>query len=131
MATRSGEGVLRLANAVLNSSGGFEAKLVLPGQAVSGSDAEQLGLGTPQLQEVTLFPAVWRKTGVEDALLLSADSVDRLLEAQGYASVLDLLATAVGIAVDEVLYGITGCHALTAAGQVYAYKISVRAPAWA
>ncbi|MBE7158437.1 MAG: hypothetical protein INR62_08410 [Rhodospirillales bacterium] len=48
MGTRSSEGALRAATATLLGNGGFAVQLRMPGSAVSGSDSEELGLGTPQ-----------------------------------------------------------------------------------
>ena len=126
----SEEGALRLAEATLCANGGFPVILRMPGLAVSGADAEQLGLATPQFQDVPVGPAVWRKVGVDSALLLAAGTVGDLVGSQGFASAESLFQTAVGVVVDGVLYGITKSEPLARAGVPCAYRVSVKEPAW-
>lgn len=131
MATTSSEGALRAALAALHASGGFEAKLRMPGLAASGSDAEQLGLASPQFQDLPLTPVVWRKSGAERDLLLSAASVAQITGTSGNSAAAQLFEDAVGVLVSDVLYAITGCNALMAAGEAYAYRLSLQTPTWA
>ena len=131
MATRSGEGAVRAALAALCTNGGFEASLRMPGLAVSGADAEQLGLGTPQFQDLPIGPAVWRRMGKVDSLLVGAGCVAVLMGSQEAASAETLFQSAVGVAVGGVLYPITRSEALLVAGKPCAYRLSVQAPTWA
>lgn len=124
------EGASRLAVTTLWANGGFSVVLRMPGLAVSGSDAEQMGLGTPQFQDVPLGPAAWRKVGVDSTLLLAAAGVVELMASQGFASAETLFQTAVGVVVDGVLYGITNCEPIARAGVPCAYRVSVKEPAW-
>lgn len=130
MATTSSEGATRAVVAAMCANGGFEVQLRLPGLAVSGSDSEQLGLATPQFQDVPLFPAIWRRVGVDDGLLVSAPSVNALMSTGDFTSALDLFQGAVGLVVGGVLYGITGCDALMAAGEPCAYRLTLQPPSW-
>ena len=123
-------GALRQAVATLWTNGGFEVFLRMPGLAVSGSDAEQLGLATPQFEDLPIGPAAWRKAGLDSALLLAAPAVGDLVASRGFASAESLFQAAVGIVVDGVLYGITKAEPLARGGVACAYRVSVREPAW-
>ncbi len=127
MAMRSSEGAVRLAVASLCTNGGFEIQLRMPGLAVSGSDAEQLGLGTPQFQDMPIGPAIWRRCGKEDSLLVSASAVTALMGSQAESSAESLFQNAVGVVIDGVLYLITKSEAVLAAGGACAYRLSVEA----
>ena len=131
MATISDEGVIRAAFVALCANGGFQVMLRMPGLAVNGSDAEQLGLGTPQFQDVPVGPAVWRKPGANTALLLGASSVSALMGSQGFASAEVLFQSAVGVVVGGVLYLITKSEPLLVVGVPCAYRVSLKEPAWA
>lgn len=131
MATISGDGALRAAVTALRTNGGFEVLLRLPGLAVSGSDAEQLGLGTPQFQDVPVGPAAWRKVGVNKDLLIAASAITGLMGSLSFASAESLFRTAVGVVVDGVLYTISKGEPLSTAGVPCAYRVTVQEPAWA
>lgn len=131
MATLAQEGAIRAAVAALYANGGFQVVLRLPGLAVSGSDAEQLGLATPQFQELPIGPAVWRSAGVNTALLVAASSIADLVGARGFASAQSLFQSAVGFVVDGVLYVIKDSEPLSIAGLPVAYRVTVERPAWA
>ena len=126
----SDEGALRLAQAALRTNGGCEVVLRLPGLAVNGSDAEQLGLATPQFQDVPIGPATWRKLGGNTSLLVGAARVAELVGSQGYASAKNLFEAAVGIVADDVLYRIGSCEPLVVSGRACAYRVAVKGPAW-
>ena len=66
---QSSDGAIRLADAVMRSAGGRMVLLRLAAPAVPNDDAEQLGLATPQYQDVALGPVTFHK----------ADSVTKLL----------------------------------------------------
>ena len=109
---------------------GLKVTLRLPGLAVGGSEAEQLGLGTPQFQDLPLSPAVWRKLGSAQELLVGAKAVSTLMGSQAVTSAEDLFAGAVGVVVADVLYQITRCEALLVAGAPCAYRLRVAEPIW-
>ena len=131
MATISDEGAVRAALAALCGNGGFEVVIRLPGFAVSGSDAEQLGLGTPQFQDVPVGPAAWRRAGSNKALLLGSSTISSLMGSGGFASAESLFQTAVGVVVGGVLYAITRAEPLMVAGVPCAYRLNLQEPAWA
>ena len=126
----SEEGSKRIAEAALWTNGGCEVVLRLPGMAVNGSDAEQLGLATPVFQDVPVGPAAWRKLGRDATLLLGAAAIAALAGSQGFLSAESLFETAVGVVVDGVMYTIAGCDSLMVAGSPCAYRVTVKAPTW-
>lgn len=131
MARGCSDGALRMAGAALTANGGFDIVLRLPGTAVIGSEAEQLGLGTPQFEEITLGAAVWRKTGDTSSLLLDASGVAALVGSRGFASAKAMFQSAVDVVVDGVAYSLAGCEPIGSAGCVCAYKLLLIAPTWA
>ncbi len=131
MAMISSEGVVRAALASMCANGGFQAVLRMPGLAASGSDAEQLGLGTPQFADIPIGPVVWRRLGREDSLLVCAPAVTALMGSQAVTSAESLFQSAVGVVVNGVLYLITRSETLLVAGEPCAYRLSVQAPIWA
>ena len=128
--TTSEEGAQRAALAVLSANGGFDVVLRIPGQAVSGSDAEQLGLGTPQFQDVPIGPAVWRKAGKSGARLVGAAAVTSLMGVESFSSAESLFQAAVGVVVDEVLYLVAKSEALMVVGVPCAYRLTLQEPTW-
>ncbi len=121
-------GMVRAADAALRSNGGGAALLRMPGPAASGDDAEQLGLATPQFQDVPLYPVVFRKNEGMTKLLVSARAVEAVVGSLAFDSVDVLFETAVGVVVDGVQYAITGSVAAQAVGEPLCYSLTLRAP---
>jgi hypothetical protein len=122
------DGVMRQADAVLRASGGRCVLLRLPGPAASGSDAEQLGLATPEFQDVPLWPAAFRKNGSVKTLLVSASTVDVVVGSLAFDSVDVLFETAAGVLIDGLLYEITNSVASQAMGEAYCYCLTLVPP---
>lgn len=131
MAAVSSEGVLRAAMTALYANGGFEVVLRLPGLAVSGNDAEQLGLATPAFQDVPVGPAVWRRTASTSDLLLGAHAVSELLGTTSFESAQEMFQAAVGIVVGDVVYALKGSDVIFVAGTACAYRLVLERPLWA
>jgi hypothetical protein len=125
-----GVNTLRLAETVLRANGGFEVLLRMPGPAVSGQDGEQLGLMTPLFQDQPLGPAVWRKAGVNDGLIVAAAPVIALMGSAGFDSARALFQAASGVVVDGVFYTIADCEPFLAGGVACAYRLKLVAPVW-
>ena len=125
------EGAIRAAAAVLYATGGFEVILRLPGLAAGGSDAEELGLATPQFQDVPVGPAVWRKAGVDKALLIAGASVAEVVGTRDVAAAQSLFQSAVGLVIAGVLYVIKDSEPLLVGGVPAAFRIRVEGPTWA
>lgn len=131
MAGLSAEGAVRAATTCLTVNGGFDVVLRMPGMAVSGSDAEQLGLGSPQFADVPMGPATWRGAGASRRLLVAANAVTAVVGLASVGAAESVFAAAVGVVVSDVLYTIVGCEAVVAGGEAVAYVLKVEAPAWA
>ncbi len=127
----------RMVNALLRGVGGTTVLLHLPAPAVPGDPGEQLGLATPQFQDVPLAPALFRrvraKTGTADRpdedsyeLLISASAVERAAGTLGFNAGDVLLAQAGGLLIDGTLYGITWVATAEAFGSPYLYRLGLR-----
>jgi hypothetical protein len=125
---QAGNGNERMADALLHNNGGGVVLLRVPVPALPDSDAEQLGLATPQFQEVPLAPAIWRRSAKNTQLLLAATAVRGVVNTLSTASAEALFTTAAGIVVDGVVYEIVGFEASEAKGEPFCYRIAVRGP---
>ena len=123
-----GAGAMRCADAVLSATGGRTVFLRLAAPAIAGSSAEELGLGTPQFQDVPLAPAIFHKANDVTKLLVSASVVNTLMGTQAYDSADVLFETAVGVLIDDLLYEITDSFASQAMGQPYCYWLMLKRP---
>jgi hypothetical protein len=124
----SGEGVIRGANALLRATGGRTVFLRLALPAIPGSDAEQLGLATPEFQDMPLGPAAFHKADSVKTLSVSASAVHALLGSLAFDSADVLFETAVGVLIDDVLYKITNSLASQAMGIPYCYLLTLEPP---
>jgi hypothetical protein len=123
----SDAGALRQAEAVLRS-GGFFVRLRMPAPAVAGDNSEELGLATPEFQEIVLGPAAFRKSDSAKVLLVSASSVLAAVGTLAYESAEVLFETAAGLSAGGVLYEIVDSVAVPASGQPYSYALTLQAP---
>jgi hypothetical protein len=125
---QSGDGVIRCADAVMRAVGGRTVLLRLPAPAVPGNDAEQLGLATPEFQDIELGPATFHKANSVAKLLVSASAVHAALGSLAYDSADVLFETAVGVLIDDVMYEITNSFASQAMGKPYCYWLTLVPP---
>jgi hypothetical protein len=125
---RPSDGAIRLADAALRSGGGRMVLLRIAAPAVPNDDAEQLGLATPEYQDVALGPAAFHKANSVTKLLVSASAVHELLGSLGYDSADVLFETAVGLFIDDLLYKITNSYASQAMGKPYCYWLTLEPP---
>lgn len=121
---------MRLAETALRVNGGFAAQLRMPGPAASGEAAEQLGLAAPEFQHEPIGPAIWRKVGVDTALLLGAGPVAALVGSMSLPSAEALFQAAAGVVVDGQIYTIAKGEPILSGGEAYGYRLSVVAPVW-
>ena len=119
----------RIAETALRTHCGFIATLRMAGLAVSGGDADQLGLGTPVLEEMSLGPAVWRRAGVDTTLLIGAGPVAALVGSTAFASAEAMFEAAAGVVCEGLVYTITKSEPITAGGAPCGYRLNVVAPA--
>jgi len=112
----------------MRSGGGRTVLLRLAIPAVPGDDAEQLGLATPEFQDVLLGPATFHKANSVTKLLVSASAVHEALRSLGFDSAEVLFETAVGVFLDDVLYKITNSYSSQAMGVPYCYWLILEPP---
>jgi len=124
----TGDGAVRRADTVMRAVGGRAVLLRMAAPAASGDDAEQLGLATPEFQDVELAPAVLHKQNSVTKLLVSASAVQAVLGSLAYDSADVLFETAVGIVMDGLLYEITNSFSSDATGEPYCYWLVLKAP---
>ncbi len=128
------EGLSRAADSLLRSQGGVAVGLRLPSPAALGVDAEQLGLSSPQFQDLPLSPAVFRKARIAMAegeagkyeLLLSPSAVASAVSVQQVASAGVLFAMATGISVNGILFLIEATSFTEWLGNVCLYRVLLR-----
>ena len=125
---QTGDGAIRLADAVMRSGGGRMVLLRLAAPAVPDNDAEQLGLVTPEYQDLPLGPATFHKADSVATLLVSASAVRAALGSLGYDSADVLFETAVGLLIDGLLYKITNSYSSQAMGMPYCYWLTLEPP---
>jgi len=124
------EGAVRTADALLRANGGRSVLLRMPAPAVAGAQAEELGLATPEFNDVVLGPVVFRKAESAATMLVSASVVKGVVGSLSFDSVDVLFETAVGVVVDGVVYVIEKSVASWAGGEVYGYCLTLRVPVW-
>ncbi len=124
----TGDGAVRQADTVMRAVGGRAVLLRMAAPAASGDDAEQLGLATPEFQDVELAPAVLHKQNSVTKLLVSASAVQAVLGSLAYDSADVLFETAVGIVMDGLVYEITNSFSSDAMGEAYCYWLVLKAP---
>ncbi len=122
------DGAIRLADAVMRSGGGRMVLLRLAVPAVPNDDAEQLGLATPEYQDVALGPAAFHKANNVTKLLVSASAVHAVIGSLGFDSADVLFETAVGLLMDDLLYKITNSYSSQAMGVPYCYWLTLEPP---
>lgn len=110
--------------------------LRMPAPADAGDVAEQLGLATPEFQDVELAPVVFRTARARVAegkaarweLLVSASAVETLVGSLGYSAAAVLFADAFGVLVDGVLMTVESATESEIGGAPYVYRLVLRAP---
>ena len=109
--------------------------LRLPAPAVASSVNEQLGLTTPEFQDVELSPVVFRKArpqvkkdGEFWELMISAISVDSVLGDSGATDASELFAGAAGVLVDDRLMEIESVSSSDMDGASYVYRAVLHVP---
>jgi hypothetical protein len=126
-----------MTDALLRGVGGRTVLLHLPAPAIPGDPGEQLGLATPQFQDVALSPALFRrvraKTGTADKpdedsyeLMVSASAVERAAGTLGFNAGELLFAQADGVLIDGALYGIIWVATAEVFGSPYLYRLGLR-----
>ena len=126
----------RAADVLLSCAGGRAVLLRMPAPGTAGDVTEQLGLATPEFQDVELAPVVFRKARVATAegkaaeweLMVSATAVNALVGSLGYSAASVLFADAFGVLVDGVLMEVEAVTESEVGGSPYVYRVVVKEP---
>ncbi len=124
----------RLADAMLRATAGISATLLVPPAIGDSTDAGQLGLNAPEFQQLTLAPAVMRRTratmgeGQEPKyeLLLSASAVQQQVSTLQLNSADALFLMAAGVLVGGSLLQIESWSNSQVLGQACLYRLLLR-----
>jgi hypothetical protein len=145
MANR-GAAAVRAAETLLRGVGGRKVLLRMPAPAIAGDDGEQLGVATPEFQDLPLWPVVFRRVratmtpatalevgatagkGTLFELLVSATGVRGLVGSLGYESAAVLFRDAFGVLVDETLLEVESATWSEVNGTPYLYRLMLREP---
>lgn len=127
---------IRTADVLLRAMGGRRVLLRIPAPAVPSDTTEQLGLATPQFQDLPLGPVVFRKAratvvignATRWELLVSASAVENIVGSLSYSSASILFAQALGIVCDDELLEIISATDEQVNGGPYLYRLILRAP---
>ena len=123
-----------MADALLRTLGGRTVLLRMPAAATEGDLGEQVGLATPQFEDVAVGPAAFRRvlvgTGAKTAagtseLLVSASAVEKIVGSLAYDSAAVLFQQAAGVLVDGALLRIESVTSAEAFGEVYLYRLGL------
>ena len=127
---------IRAADVLLSCAGGRAVLLRMPAPGTAGDVTEQLGLATPEFQDVELSPVVFRKARVATAqgkaakweLMVSATAVNAVVGSLGYSAASVLFADAFGVLVDGVLMEVESVTESAVGGAPYLYRVVVKEP---
>lgn len=127
----------RMADVLLQHSGGRTVLLRMPAPAIPGDLGEQVGLALPQFQDLELSPVLYRRVrakapageamhAVVYELMVSATAVNRAAGTLAYDSASLLFEQAAGVVVDGVLLEVIWMATAEAFGSVYLYRMGLR-----
>jgi hypothetical protein len=127
---------VRAADVLLRGVGGRAVMLRIPSRAGAGDVTEQLGLATPEFQDVELTPVVFRAARAKVAegkaarweMLVSAAAVETLVGSLGFGAAAALFGAAFGVLVDGVLMTVESSTGAEVEGAAYLYRLVLRAP---
>ena len=126
----------RSTDVLLRAMGGRSVMLRMPAPAVPADVTEQLGIATPEFQDLPLTPVVFRKArattvdgkAAKVELMVSATAVQGLVGSLAYGSASLLFANAFGVLCDDELFAVESATSEQAFGQPYVYRLVLRAP---
>lgn len=124
----------RMADALLRSNGGTTAFLQMPMQPGDASDGGQLGIDSPNFQQMPLSPAVFRRVRAtmkegwpaKYELLISGSAVQAAVGALQVASADLLFKMAAGVAVAGELFLIESVSPSESMGSIFMYRLLLR-----
>jgi hypothetical protein len=122
-------GAMRAAVTALRNTGGRIATLRVPALAAAGDLTEELGLATPQFQDLPLGAVAFSKANANKKLTVAAAAILALTQSLAFDSAEVLFTTAVGVVTDDELYLITDIVTAEAHGKPYSYTLTLEHPA--
>ena len=131
----AGDAARRSAECLLRGVGGSAVTLRLPAPAAMPAITDELGLATPEFQDVELSPVVFRKArqqlredGARWELMVSAIAVAGVLGGAGVTDASDLFSGAFGVLSDGVLLEIVSASSSDIGGEPCVYRLVLRVP---
>lgn len=117
----------RAVNAMVRAMGGGAVKLRMPTSA-AGLERE-LGIAAPTTEEVEVSPVVVRELGLKDGrvqvqVLISANSMQPVMDARGTVNGLALLRSVESMAYGERVFRVMAVSAETFAGMEYLWRMT-------
>lgn len=129
-----GDAARRSAGALLGTLAGDAVVLRMPAVPVGDSDAEELGLGSPEFQEVMLSPALVRlisRLGAvqsQSLVLVAASAVETALGVDGAAAVEAALRSASFVQVGDRMMLLERVERRAVFGRAYLYRLLLKTP---
>jgi hypothetical protein len=133
---RNAEAARRALDTLLRNARSRTVMLRIPAPAIAGDNTEQLGLNTPQFQDVELRLAVFRTASAKVTkdgstrreLLVSATTIEALTGSHNFASASALFASAFGVVIDDTLLTIISAEEIEAGGTLCGFRLLLREP---
>ena len=102
--------------------------LRMPQPPVGDSDAEELGLGSPQFADVVLQPALVQQRGAKTLVTLSAAAVETALGVNDSQAVETAVRSAVFAGVGDRVLQVEAVERRAVFGRAYLYRLLLVAP---
>jgi hypothetical protein len=123
-----------MADALLRAGGGMAVSLLTTPAVGDNSDAGQLGINSPNFQQLSLSPAIFRKARAtmqkgqlaQYELLVSASAVQQQVSALQLTSADALFDMAAGVEISGAQFLIESRSVSESLGQIYLYRLLLR-----
>ena len=126
--TAFGVGARAAATSLLQTLANDAVLLRMPQPPIGDSDAEELGLGSPQFNDVTLWPALVQAHGAKTLVTVAADAVETALVVTSAEAVKDALLAASFAAVSDQILQVAQVERRAVFGRAYLYRLLLIAP---
>lgn len=124
-----GEAARRSAASLLGSLTGDAVVLRIATPPVGDSDAEELGLGSPEFQDVALTPALVRVSSTnKTTVLIAASAVEAALGVDGAEAVELALKSACFVQVSDDMLQVAQVERRAVFGRAYLYRLLLKTP---
>ena len=102
--------------------------LRMPQPPVGDSDAEELGLGSPQFTDVLLSPALVQQRGEKTLVTVAAEAMELALGVSGAEAVEEAVRSATFAVVSDRLLQVAQVERRAVYGRAYLYRLLLVAP---